>query len=139
MAKDPRQVAEKWSRRLSGATEDIRQGIQAVTEAPSKKAIAKKEKLKARWLEAVDGGKWETALGKVTLEEWKEKVLNKGLARLPQGVEDARPKMEDFMGQLIPYVENVRRRIEGMPDRTLEDRINRMVTFVREMSKFRKK
>jgi len=139
MAKDPRQVAEKWSRRLSGATEDIRQGIEQLAESPAQKAVQKKEKLKARWLEAIDGGKWETALSKVSLEEWKTKVLNKGLARLPQGVEDARPKMEDFMSQLIPYVENVKRKVDAMPDRTLEDRINKMVAFVREMAKFRKK
>ena len=139
MAKSPSEVAEKWARRLSGATEDIRRGVESLTEAPSQKAIQKKEKMKARWQEAIDSGIWEARLSKVTLEEWREKVLSKGLARLPQGVEDARPKFEDFMGQLLPYIDNVRRKIEAMPDRTLEDRINRMTAFVREMAKFRKK
>ncbi len=139
MARDPREIAEKWSRRLSGATEDIRRGVEAVTENPAQKAKAKKEKMKARIIEAIDTGKWEAGLDRVSLEDWKSKVLEKGLARLPQGVEDARSKMEDFMGQLIPYVENVKRKIDGMPDRTLEDRIQRAVAWIREMSKFRKR
>ena len=139
MAKDPRQVTDKWARRLSGATEDIRAGVEAVTEAPSQKAVQKKEKLKARWLEAIDSGKWESNLSKVSLEEWKNKMVSKGIARITQGVEDGRQKMEDFMSQFLPYLDTVRRRVEQMPDRTLEDRINRMVTMIRELSKFKKK
>lgn len=139
MAKDPAQVAEKWARRLSGATEDIRQGIERVTESPTTKAVQKKDKFKQRLMEAIDTGKWERGLQRVSLDEWKEKILSKGIARLPQGVTDAQPKMQEFMAQLLPYQENVKRRIEQMPDRTLEDRINRMVTWVREMSKFQRK
>ena len=140
MAKlNPDQIAEKWARRLSGATEDIRRGIEQVSEAPSKKAIEKKEKLKQEWLKAIDGGKWENALSKVGLDDWKKAVLDKGLARLPQGVDSARPKFEEFMGQLLPYIDNVKAKIDKMPDTTLEDRINRAVAFMREMAKFQKK
>jgi len=139
MAKDARTIAEKWARRLSGATEDIRQGVEQTTVNPAQEAIKKKEKLKKRWLEAIDGGKWEARLSKVSLEEWKAKMLNKGLARIPQGAEDAKPKFEDFMNQLLPYIENVKRKVNAMPDTTLEDRINRMVTFIREMAKFKAK
>lgn len=31
MKRDPKKVAEKWSKKLSGAIEDIREGVQAVT------------------------------------------------------------------------------------------------------------
>ena len=134
----PNEFAEKWARRLSGATEDIRRGVEKVSEAPSKKAVQKKEKMIARWTEAVQSGKWENALQKVSLEEWRAKLINKGLARIAQGVTDAQGKVEDFAAQLLPYIDNVKKKIETMPDRTLEDRINRAVAFMREMAKFKK-
>lgn len=140
MARDPRSVADKWARRLSGATEDIRAGVEAVSENPAEKAIQKKQKLVQRWREAVEreGGKWETSLRKVTLDEWKSAFLQKGLARIPQGTEQARTKVEEFMGQLLPYIDRVKSEIERMPDTTLEQRLNRALEFMRRMAQFRK-
>ena len=129
------EFAEKWSRRLKGATEDIRKGVEKVSEAPSKKAIAKKEKLKARLIEAIDNGVWEKRLGKVTLEDWKNKFINKGLSRISAGVDGATPKMRDFAGVLLPHIENLQKQVEKMPDVTLEDSVRRAETFIRGMAK----
>jgi len=139
MAKDPKRVADKWSKKLSGAIEDIREGVQAVTEAPSRKAIAKKDKLKRRWNESIDSGKWENNLGKVGLEDWKEAFINFGLDRIASGAEKGKGKMEDFMNQLLPYQESIKKTIERMPDLTLEQRIARSAEWQRLMAKFRKK
>jgi hypothetical protein len=139
MAKDARTVAEKWARKLAGATEDIRAGIEAVTEAPSQKAIQKKEKMKQRIIQAIDSGKWERGLSKVTLEEWKDAFINKGLTRIGTGAEQGRRKMEDFMAQLIPYVENLKAQVNRMPDTTLEQRIQKMISWVQGMAKFQRR
>lgn len=139
MAKDPRTVAEKWARKLAGATEDIRVGIEAVTEAPSQKAIQKKEKMKQRIIQAIDSGKWERGLSKVTLEEWKDAFINKGLTRIGTGAEQGRRKMEDFMAQLIPYVENLKTQVNRMPDTTLDQRIQKMIAWVQGMAKFQRR
>ena len=137
--KNPDQIAEKWARRLAGATEDIRQGVEGVSEAPSQKAIQKKDKMIKEWTEAINSGKWERSLSKVGLDDWKQAFLEKGLSRIPSGAEASKPKFEEFMNQLLPYIDNVKSKIERMPDTTLEDRINRAVAFMREMSKFSKK
>ena len=129
------EFAEKWARRLKGATEDIRKGVEKVTEAPSKKAIAKKEKLKARLIEAIDKGIWEKQLSKVTLEDWKAKFLNKGLSRISAGVDGATPKMKDFASVLLPHIESLQKQVSSMPDVTLEDSIRRVETFIRGMAK----
>lgn len=139
MAKDARTVAERWARKLAGATEDIRVGIEAVTEAPSQKAIQKKEKMKQRIIQAIDSGKWERALSKVTLEEWKDAFINKGLTRIGTGAEQGRRKMEDFMAQLIPYVENLKAQVNRMPDTTLDQRIQKMIAWVQGMAKFQRR
>ncbi len=139
MPKSAADVADKWARRLGAATEDIRKGVEAVTDAPSKKAIAKKEKFRANLLKAIDEGKWDAALGKYTLEQWKKDMAEKAISVIPSRATAAKDKMTDFFNQLLPYEETLKSRIAAMPDVTLEDNINRAVTWIREMSKFRKK
>ena len=99
----PEQFAEKHARRLKGATEDIRNGINAVTVAPTEKAAAKKDKMLNNLQAAVQSGKWERGLKAVSLEAWKQKALNKGLGRIAAGVDEAHDKVVDFASQLLPY------------------------------------
>lgn len=134
-----KEFAEKWARRLKGATEDIRRGVEKLDRNPAEEAIKKKEKMKARLIEAIDSGRWEAGLKKVTLEEWKAKMLNKGIGRIPSGVDEATPKMEEFAKVLLPHIEEGRKKIEGMPDLTLEDNIRRMEEFIRHMAKLKYK
>jgi len=133
----PEEFAEKWSRRLKGATEDIRRGVEKLDKNPCELAIKKKEKLKQKLIEAIDSGRWERALGKVTLDDWKKAMLNKGVGRISAGVDEATPKMAEFGRALLSHIEAGQKAIEDMPDLTLEDNIQRMVTFVRHMAKFR--
>ena len=133
------EFAEKWNRRIKGALEDIRKGVEKLDKNPAELAIAKKEKMKARLIEAIDSGKWESGLKKVTLEEWKQKMLRKGISRIPAGADEAVDKVRDFAQQLLPHIEEGLRKIESMPDVTLEDNIRRMEEFIRHMAKFRKK
>lgn len=135
----PDEFVEKHARRLKGAVEDIRRGLEKVTEAPTVKAAAKKDKMKMRINEAIDSGKWENALKKVGLDEWKSKAINVGVGRIASGVDASASKVKDFATQLLAYQNTLKERIDRMPDTTLEDRITRMTTWVREMAKFRKK
>lgn len=130
------QFAEKHARRLKGATEDIRRGVQAVTEAPTLKAAAQQDKMLARLTEAVNSGKWARGLRRVTLEEWKDKTLTKGIGRIAAGIDAAQDKMIDFGGQLLEYEATLQREIEGMSDLTLEDSISRMTAWCRGMARF---
>jgi len=132
----PEEYAEKHARRLKGATEDIRRGVNAVTEAPGKKAAEKADKYLAGIQEAVQSGKWQSRVSAVTLDEWKDRMLNVGVNRIAQGVDASRDKVQKFAEQLLAYQQNLQSEIERMPDVTLEDSINRMVTWVRGMSQF---
>lgn len=136
---DSKQFADKWGRRLKGATEDIKRGIENVTEAPTKKAAAKKDKMRQNIIASIDNGKWERGLNRVTLEDWKQNILTKGMQRLSSGVDGAQSKMEAFGAELLPHIDNVKKSIDGMPDVTLDDSINRMVAFTRGMAQFKRK
>lgn len=133
------QFQEKWQRRLTGATEDMRNGINAVTVAPTMQAANKQQKMLANLTARVQDGTWASRLKAVSLDDWKSKMIDKGLGRVAAGAQSAAGKVQDFAAQLIPAITAAQGKISSMPDLTLEDSINRMTTFTREMAKFRKK
>ena len=135
----PQQVTEKHARRLKGSIQDIQDGVNAVTQAPGVKAAAKKDKMLANLTAAVQSGKWGDRVSKVTLEDWKTSMIQKGLGRIAQGVDGSQQKIADFYAQLLPFQDSVKAKINAMPDLTLEDNLNRMVANAREMAKFRRK
>jgi len=130
----PSEFADKWGRRLKASTEDMRRGAQKVTEAPSVKAIAAKEKMKQKLIASIEDGTWERQLGLVTLDDWRKAFVETGIGRVSSGVDKAGAKMNRFGAWLIPTVEAGQNKISGMPDITLDDSINRMVTFTRHMA-----
>lgn len=129
---------EKHARRLKAAASDIRTGIEKVTESPTKKAAAKIDKMRNNWLAKIDDGTTKRRLEAVPLETWKAQAINVGIGRIAQGIDGASAKVIDFATKLLPAVEAAQKKVKAMPDLTLEDNINRMTTFVREMSQFRK-
>ena len=134
----PEQFAEKHARRLKGSMADIKRGVEGVTNSPMEKAAAKKDKMQARMNEALDSGKWERGLKSVSLEDWKNQLVTKGIPRISAGIDAAHDKVVNFASKLLPYIDEGRAKVKSMPDLTLEDNLNRMTEFVRHMSKFRK-
>lgn len=132
------EFADKHGRRLKQSTEDIRRGVERVTEAPTLKALAKKDKMRQNFLAAMDNGKLERGLKRVSLEEWKSKMVDKGIGRIPQGIDGAREKVISFASELLPHIDRGVAKVSGMADVTLEDSINRMSEFVRHMASFKR-
>lgn len=135
----PKEAQEKHARRLKASIADIEAGVNRVTEAPGKKAAAKADKMLAGITESVRDGTWARRVGGVSLEEWKEKMVTKGVGRIAAGIDGAAAKTEDFFAQLFSYQDGLQSKLQAMPDLTLEDSINRMTTWVRDMAKFSKK
>lgn len=131
------EFSEKWARRLAGATEDIRRGVESVTEAPGKKAAEKKAKWVAKMASPEVQNKWASNVASTTLETWKSQIIDKGLGRISSGVEGARDKMSKFGEQLISYQNANLGKIRTMPDVTLSDSKARMDAWFEIMSKFK--
>ena len=134
----PQEGAQKWAARLTAAIEDIRRGVQRVTESPTLKAAEKRDKWIAELQRAAQEGRWEAGLRSVTLEEWKNAMLSKGLARIADGARVGAAKYAQVAESLYRHIEEGQRRIQNMPDTTLEQRIQRMVEFIRHMAQYRK-
>ncbi len=127
---------DKHARRLKAAVEDVRKGIDKVTESPTEKAAQKQDKMLSNLTAAVQSGKWAKGLKRVSLEDWKKKARDVGVNRIAAGIDAAKDKVISFAEQLLPYIDRQKAAISGMPDVTLDDNINRMNTFIRGMAQF---
>lgn len=134
----PSTIAKKWQRNLQGATETIKEGVSRVTENPAELAIQSKQ----QWIDGLNRaaaeGKYERGLQRVTLQGWKDAMINKGLQRLSAGVAGALPKMEAFISEVSPHIESGVQQLRAMPRGSLEQNIQRSVFMQMHMSKFRR-
>jgi len=129
---------EKHARRLKGAITDIQRGVDRVTVNPCDLAAAKADKMLARLSESVQSGKWARNLKKVTLDDWKSKMKDKGVPRISGGIDGAKEKVIAFAKDLLPHVDTGVAAIKKLPDLTIDDSINRAATFIRHMADFKK-
>lgn len=136
MALDPNQVAQKWSRNLSGATQSITDGVNGVTEAPGVAAARQK----TLWLQRVQASqdKWATRVAAVPLSEWQEKMRTVGIPRIASGATANQPKFAQFMTAFLPHVENVARTVRAMPKGTIDDSIARAAAQIRGNAQFKR-
>jgi predicted nucleic acid-binding Zn-ribbon protein len=132
------EYTEKLTRRLKGALDDVRKGVEKVDVAPTAQAAAKKAKMLARLTDAINSGKWENGLKAVSLEDWKAKMTSKGVNRISEGLDAAQDKIKKVAGQLLDYEGTLQGTVSKMPDLTIEDSVNRAGAWIRGMSKFKK-
>lgn len=135
----PSEFQEKHARRLKASIEDVRRGIDRVTESPTEKAAAKQDKMLMNLTAAVNSGKWAAGLKRVSLDDWKRKARDIGVNRIAAGIDGAKEKVITFAEQLLPHIDRGLDKIKGMSDITLDDNINRMTTFIRHMSELKRK
>jgi hypothetical protein len=125
-------VAERWSRGLSNSVDKMREGVLAVTTAPSEAAIAAKDRYLTGVQTAVADGRYERGLRRVTLQQWQESFINKGVARISSGAAAAKPAVTRFMEGWLPLMQQASQRVATMPKGTLQDaqqRANFMIAF----------
>lgn len=134
---DPQAYAEKWARRTGQATQDYVAGVQGVQTAPGQQAAAQQATYLARVNESA--GKWARNVAGVSLQDWKDKTVNVGAARISSGVTAAQSKMAAVASQLLPAVAAAAAASRAMPKQTLDQRIQRSVAFQQAMSKFQKR
>ncbi len=134
MPKDPNTIATLWANRLQAAQAEITAGVQAVTEAPGAKAAAKADV----WIARVTASrpKWIRNVSAVTLPQWQQAMIQKGIPRVGPGAQAAIPKMTQFFTQFLPYVEQGAATVRAMPNATLQDGIARAVAMIQHNANF---
>ena len=132
----PQAAADLYVERISNAVPRIEAGVKAVTESPMDAAVKAKAKMKQNIIAAIDNGSWERGLKSVTLQQWKDAFISKGIERIARGASEARPKMVTFYTALFAFQNDLLAKVEGMPNVTLDQSVNRMVAWVRGMATF---
>lgn len=134
---DAATVATKWSNRTQAAAEDYAAGVANTDKDPTALAIAAGQRLRTNFLAAFDSGKWANALRKTGKAGWQAAVAAKGQSNFSNGVAAAESKVAAAFGPLLAFESNLQNRVSAMPNVTDADRENRMLTWTREMRKYK--
>lgn len=135
--KNAAEVARKWSRNLAQAGESIKAGVQAVTENPAEKAAARADAYAAGVQRAVAEGRFQRGLRRVTLADWQNAMLTKGVQRVAAGASAATPKVTAFMEKFLPHQEALKSKLKAMPRGDLQANIMRAIAAIEHNASFR--
>lgn len=133
MAQNPQDVAARWAARMGASGDKWQAGVDSVNVAPGQAAARQKNAYVQGVTNNVD--KWATNVASVSLQEWKDAMINKGKPRIATGANAAQGKFADFMSALLPQIDRVRSTLGPRGDfATNVARMNKMVTGMHEWS-----
>lgn len=130
------QATAKWLSRLSGATQQITDGVNGVTVAPGSKAAAASQ----LWLQRVQAAqaKWARNVGAVTLEQWRAAMINVGIPRVAQGAQAKQQKVQAFFSQFLPYLDAGVAKVRAMPKGDINASIARATAMIQYNAAFKR-
>lgn len=118
-------VAARWAQRMGASTDKWQAGVDGVNVAPGQAAARQKN----AYINGVqqNADKWATNVASVSLQDWKDAMINKGKQRIATGATAAQPKFQQFMDALLPQIDRARSTLG--PRGTFEQNTQRMVAF----------
>uniref|UniRef100_A0A6H1ZX97 Uncharacterized protein n=1 Tax=viral metagenome TaxID=1070528 RepID=A0A6H1ZX97_9ZZZZ len=132
-------AAERWAKkqieRARVAGPEYEEGVKAPERDPIKAAIAANEKRVANLQRSITDRTWEKTMGKLTMADWQEPTLAKGVARFPAGVEAAEKKITNFVTKFRPLLDGIQSRVRAMPQATDAQREARVLENLRSLKK----
>lgn len=128
--KNPATVAAKWVRGMQNAGPSMKDGVNAVTQAPGQKAAAAAELYRRKVNEAVDSGRFQQASAAVSLESWKNDMIQKGVSAATSRAAGAESKVLKFQQFWLPITDQASQMVSQMPKGSLEDSKARMLANV---------
>lgn len=132
------QIAQKWADKTAGATDQLKAGVMAVTTAPSQAAIAQAQVWIDKLNEAFRNNVWQEALNRVTLNDWQQAMINKGIPVIADRVRKAIGKYQTFIESYMNWFRNnVQPQLDGSPRGSLETNIARATLVIRASASMR--
>jgi hypothetical protein len=119
-------VAERWASGLSNNRQKIIDGVNAVTEDPSEKAIANQAAMRQNVLDAIDSGKWARGLRRSGLQGWKAPMLASGVDRAVAGATASKDKFASRIAPVLDFERGLQTTVQAMPNVTFQDKLERM-------------
>lgn len=134
---NPTQAAANWRKGMAASGDKFKAGVQAVTESPTAKAAMAIDRQVQGVIAAAQSGKTQRALNAVTLESWKNDMINKGATRISTGAATAEPKVAQFMNEFFPHLQAG---IAQLPPRgDLEQNLQRAAAMARHNAAFQRR
>lgn len=125
--------ARNWVQGMTNAADKIRAGVNRVTESPGIAAVQAQDKMRANWLASIDNGTWMGRMASMTLQQWQQGMINKGLPRIADGVRAAQGKVQAFATVALPVYQQLQSQIRQMPAVTPQDMEARVLAWMRGM------
>lgn len=131
MASDPNAASAAWLAGMQGASTKITAGVNAVTTAPGQAAARQANVWAQNTAAAVN--KYSKNVAAVSLQDWQQATLTKGVARIASGAAASQSKYTAAMTQILPQITSI---VQGLPARgTTDQNIARAVAYMQAASK----
>lgn len=116
MAKSPADVAAKWAKNYAASAAEFEKAINDLTadQNPMQRAINAGDAYIKNVTAAYNDKRWEKGLRKVNFEDWKAKTIKLGKARMVDGANAAKPKVEKFMDFWMPKMNDIKAKVRAM-------------------------
>lgn len=124
----------KWGTRLNGSGSYMKSGAQAVTVAPGTQAAAAQDRMLSNLTTAVTSGIWAKRVSSVTLQQWQNAYINKGIANVPAGVTQAQATKTQTITNLLTAVDAAAAQAKSLPKGGIAQSIARASAFMTAMN-----
>ena len=101
------QVVAKWKRKVAGAAEDYRDGINNPKADWQTETLKAESRYKTGVTQAASEGRFGKGVSKAGTEKWKKGAIEKGISRWPEGVAMAEDEYRSGMGDVLNTISGV--------------------------------
>jgi hypothetical protein len=131
---DAASAANNWAAALGQSSAKAQAGAQRVRTSPGALAAQNAQK----WINRVNesAGKWARKVGAVTLAEWQQAYITKGVPRIASGAQAAQPKYQAALVPLFQYMQGVWDQVNAMPSDTPQQRDQKMLQWAAQMRNY---
>lgn len=130
----PAQAAANWVSGMQNAAQAITNGVNGVTQSPTEAAALAVDRQVQGVIRAAQSGKTAQNLRNVSLSDWKQAFISKGIPTIAARAAAAKPKMVNFLNKFMPYMSNV---VQQLPPRgDLQTNIQRAVAVMNAAAAF---
>ena len=126
-------IAKKMVENAKRSTEAYREGVLNPIRGAATAALAAADKRAEAVRRSLDNKTWEKAMATISDDYVKRKAADVGSGRYASGVEAAKDKIENFWNKWTPHLEEIRSKIQTMPDISDTDREARMIENLKAM------
>lgn len=128
-------TTDKWVRNVGGAGPSYEAGVRSPTQDWATRAAASSGKWFSGVSAANAAGSYASGVRETGTPGWQSKTLAK-LGRWSEGVSLGRAEFENAMRDVLAFEATLQQRILGLPDGTLQQRIQRATQWIEGMAKF---